>query len=160
MGPSIGTDASLSGYGVLYGRKWCAGYLDSCLIPPQMHSTMTRHLHWLNLHTGGGLSINVLELLPIWLACVLWGAEWTGLQVNGWTDNTQVLSAVNKGSSTSTISMALLREIFWYSVAFDFHLVAKHVPGVENVAADFLSRINQNVVMNDFVLCLVLLQES
>lgn len=149
LGPTIVTDASFSGYGLVGDQKWCAGYFDSQLIPSQLSRIRNDHLHWLNLHIGGQLSINVRELIPIWLACVLWGSEWSGHQVICWTDNTQVLSAVNRGSSTSAISMSLIRQIFWYSVAFDFHLVARHVPGKENIAADFLSRIGQNVSLFD-----------
>lgn len=148
LGPSINTDASKSGYGLLYGIRWCAGYFNSNASPRLIQQMRADHLHWLNLQTGL-LSINVLELVPIWLACVLWGREWSGSQVICWTDNTQVLSAINKGSSTSAITMSLIRDIFWYSVAFDFHLVARHVPGRDNTSADFLSRMGHDTLLSD-----------
>lgn len=143
-GLSISTDASGSGYGVIYSQRWCAGYFDSSLIPKCVKSVNPYHTHWLNLRTGTQLSINVLELLPIWLACVLWSQSWRGHQVICWTDNNQVLASINKGSSISSITMSLLRHIFWYSVKHDFHLVARRVPGIENHSPDFLSRINQS----------------
>lgn len=148
-GPSINTDASGKGYGLLCGKDWCAGFFDSSMRPDWTYTFGQDHLHWLNLNTGGSLSINVLELLPIWLACVLWSKHWRGYQVICWTDNTQVVSAINKGSSTSAISMSLLRHIFWYSVSYDFHLVARHIPGIENISADFLSRINERVTLSN-----------
>lgn len=110
-GPSITTDSSGSGYGLLHGHNWCAGYFNSAEVPPVMGSVKHDHLHWLNLQTGSHLSINVLKLVPIWLACVIWSWEWSGCQVVCWTDNTQVLSAINKGSSTNAITMSLIRDI-------------------------------------------------
>lgn len=144
LGPTINSDASGSGYGAICGGSWCAGFFDSDVHPEWTSSFRRDHLHWQNLTTGSNLHINILESLPVWLACVLWGHSWTGHQVICWTDNTQVLSAINKGSSTNAISMSLLRQMFWYSVTFDFHLVARHIPGKLNISADALSRISLN----------------
>lgn len=82
--------------------------------------------HWINLQPGGQASknINVLELLSIWLACILWGSGWKDRQVICWSDKTQVVASINKGSSCNLINMSLLRSIFWYSVRHNFHLVA------------------------------------
>ena len=57
------------------------------------------------------------------------------------TDNTQVLFAVNSGRSKCDDSMKLLRRIFWLTVKFNCHLFASHVRGVDNIAADCLSRL-------------------
>lgn len=64
-------DASLSGFGVISGAEWYAGYFNLDLVPTIFQSTNLQH-HWVNLHVGWDkdININVLELVPIWLACV------------------------------------------------------------------------------------------
>ena len=56
------------------------------------------------------------------------------------TDNTQVLSMVNTGRSSSVRCMFWIRELFWVSVIHNFHLVASHIGTDDNVIPDFLSR--------------------
>ena len=58
-----------------------------------------------------------------------------------YTDNTQVMSMVNTGRSTSVPCMFWLRELFWLSVLYNFHLVASHVKSEDNILPDFLSRL-------------------
>ena len=50
------------------------------------------------------------------------------------------MSILNTGHSTSVNSMFWVRELFWLSVIFNFHLVASYVPSKANVVPDFLSR--------------------
>ena len=56
------------------------------------------------------------------------------------TDNTQVLSMVNTGRSSSVRCMFWIRELFWVSVIHNFDLVASHIGTDDNVIPDFLSR--------------------
>ena len=70
-----------------------------------------------------------------------WGRGWRNSKVICESDNTQVVWAVNTGRSINELSMSILREIFWYCVIYNCHVVATHVSGVSNVIPDFLSRI-------------------
>ena len=60
------------------------------------------------------------------------------------TDNTQVVADINTGRSSNTVSMDLLRKIFWLTVTHNCHLVAEHIPGERNVVADTLSRFTDD----------------
>lgn len=143
LGQAINSDASLSGYGLISNKWWIAGYYNSQLIPQIFQISPHLGRHWINLQVGQECTtnINVLELVPIWLACLLWGHTWKNQQIVCWNDNTQVVASVNKGISANKISMCLLRDIFWQSVHYNFHLVARHIPGILNSGPDFLSRI-------------------
>ena len=54
------------------------------------------------------------------------------------TDNTQVVSALNKGTSVNANTTSLLRDIFWICVMYNIYLFARHIPGVDNVIPDML----------------------
>lgn len=114
LGQEIGSDASPSGYGLVSGELWMAGYFNYTSTPRMINESPYLQCHWLNLDVGttSDLNINVLELLPIWLACVLRGYRWESQQIICWSDNTQVVAAINKGISANQINMHLLRDIF------------------------------------------------
>lgn len=118
-------------YGVITPPLWHAGYFNETSVPKAIEATDSNHSHWINLSVGVNHSINFLELVPIWLACVIWGKYWKNYQVICWSDNTQVVSSINRGTSTSSYSMCLLRDIFWDSVRHNFHLVSRHIPGYQ-----------------------------
>lgn len=94
-GPSMYSDASLKGYGITSSESWHAGYFNSTETPNAIASTALSHLHWINLQVGADHSINFLELVPLWLACVMWGHRWRNSQVVCWSDNTQVVASIN-----------------------------------------------------------------
>ena len=52
--------------------------------------------------------------------------------------------AINTGRSVNSVSMAMLRDMFWISVIMNFHLVSEHVPGDENIWPDYLSRLSDS----------------
>lgn len=149
-GSSIYSDATLTGYGLISVYQWLAGYFKSDQQPQAVSAMAPDHHHWINLSVRRGKSINFLELIPVWLACVMWGVQWKNQEVVCWSDNTQVVSAINRGTSCSPLAMALLRQVFWYSVRSNFHLVSRHIPGVLNKAPDFLSRVDLHSPMSDF----------
>ena len=63
---------------------------------------------------------------------------------------------LNKGVSTNALSMQLLRELFWLSATNNFHITGRHIPGVDNIVPDMLSRVhtsNDLYAMNSFSLC-------
>ena len=75
------------------------------------------------------------ELVPVVMAIALWGAQWQATTVLVRSDNTAVLAALMSGSAKDPLLMHPLR-------CLHLHLVARHLAGVENTAADALSRDN------------------
>lgn len=59
--------------------------------------------------------------------------------VRCWCDNTVVVAILGSGRSKDAL-MHLMRSLFFFLAAFDINLSAAHIPGVENGAADALSR--------------------
>jgi hypothetical protein len=57
------------------------------------------------------------------------------------SDNRATVAAVNNATSRSPELLTLIREIYWLSVKHDFKLSASHIPGVENVLSDGISRM-------------------
>ena len=85
--------------------------------------------------------ITVKELMPIVIAATLWGDRWRGKTIQCRTDNAAVVAIVNSGrSKNSSLAMHLMRTLFFVMARFDIAIVAVHLPGRENEAADALSR--------------------
>lgn len=87
-------------------------------------------------------NIAVKELFPVVIATLLWGREWRGSHVRFQSDNKAVVAALNAGSACHPLLAHLLRCLFFWQAAFDFHCSATHIPGRLNRAADALSRDN------------------
>ena len=85
-------------------------------------------------------SIAAKELFPVLVGCVVWGRLWKGCTVCCHSDNMAAVSVINQHSAKNDLLCHLLRCLFFASAFFDFDLVAKHIPGLENGAADALSR--------------------
>jgi len=82
------------------------------------------------------------ELLPILFSMVIWGKCWAGRRVECRCDNMAVVAVVNSGRAKDRTLMHLLRCMFFVAAHFSIHIHATHLPGVENSAADSLSRNN------------------
>jgi hypothetical protein len=80
------------------------------------------------------------ELLPILFALVIWGRMWVGCRIECYCDNMAVVAVINSGRAKDRSLMHLLRCMFFVAAQLDIHVHASHIPGVENVAADALSR--------------------
>ena len=76
------------------------------------------------------------------VACATWGQHFTGLRVLIFCDNISVVTIVNKGALRCPLIMELVRALFDVCVYHDFEVRLRHVPGVDNVAADRLSRLD------------------
>lgn len=87
-------------------------------------------------------SITLRELLPIILACAVWGPYWLGHSVVVHCDNTGAVAVVNSGYSRVPAIMHLLRCLFFIRARFNICLRAVHIPGVCNALADAVSRDN------------------
>ena len=84
-------------------------------------------------------SITVKELLPIVLACAVWGPIWCcSLMVH--CDNATAIMVINSGYSR--VPQIMLRCLFFIRVRFQMSLHAVHTPGHLNSVADALSHNN------------------
>ena len=117
-----------------------ASYFDSCDLPAGYENLDISHIHWINYQLNI-MNINVLELFPVLLAVRVWGHTWSNQHIVCYSDNTQVVVCVNSGTSTNVHCMSMLKEFFWYSALFNFHITCRHVRGKNNHVPDFLSRI-------------------
>ena len=140
QGYMFSTDASLSGYGLVCGSDWQAGYFNT-EVRPLGADCVASHGHWQNMHADDLSNINHLELIPIYLALKRFAPQWRNQHVICYSDNTQVIAAINKGVSVNEANMELLRGIFWLCATNNTYVTACHVPGVCNVLPDSLSRI-------------------
>lgn len=111
---------------------------------PDLSGVNHDHSHWVNVHIEhepSRTNINVLELIPIWLCVKRMCDQWRDLHVVCFTDSSSVLAMINKGCSSNDQCMMFLRDIFWHSAIYNFHLTSRHIQGVNNVIADELSRV-------------------
>lgn len=100
---------------------------------------------WLQYQWQGdtlAANITLKELLPIVMACALWGRDWSGSTVLARCDNEAVVAVINGGYSREPDMMHLLRCLIFFSGYFQFQLYASHIPGRHNELADALSRDN------------------
>ena len=73
-------------------------------------------------------NITVKELIPIVLACAVWGEDW----------KQKVVFDINKGHSKESEVMFLLRCLHFFTAQYDIRLTAMHIPGIHNEMADDL----------------------
>ncbi|KAG8579422.1 hypothetical protein GDO81_010876 [Engystomops pustulosus] len=131
---SLFTDAvGAHGFGAIFGSSWCA---DS----------------WPHEWSASGLvkNLTLLELFPIVVSVELWGNLLANKRICFWTDNLGVVFAVNKLTSSSLPVLALLRHLVLRCLEWNIMFRAQHVPGVDNVIADPLSRLDFQVFRQRF----------
>ena len=143
------TDSSLTGYGVVSDNDWLGGFFNSELIPFFSCSSCVDY-HWYNVKVVDQSNINYLELIPVYVGLLRLAQTNQNQHLLCYSDNTQVVSMINKGTSVNPLAMELLREIFWITVQCNIHLTARHVPGVSNVTADYISRISNDMYLLQF----------
>lgn len=96
------------------------------------------------LDTKTGISIVWQELYPIYLACRLWGSQWTAKRIVFFCDNESVVQILNQKTSKSPKIMDLLRPIVLCTLQNNFTFTSKHVRGLDNGIADSLSRFQMD----------------
>ena len=94
---------------------------------------------WLQFH------IAAKEMVPVVISVAIWGNQWCSSNVLVQSDNMAVVSAISSGSAKDTSLMHLLRCLHFFLAHFDITLTAKHLPGIQNTAADALSRDNLHI---------------
>lgn len=91
-------------------------------------------------HRSQDLPIAVKELLPIVLACAIWGRGWQGHQVLCHCDNQAVVATLRSRSSKHKGLMHLLRCLTFLEAGFGCSLRATYINTKANHLADDLSR--------------------
>ena len=85
-------------------------------------------------------SIQWKEIFPVYVCCYLWGEEFKGKRLLFHCDNLAVVNNWSAQSCKSPDIMAVLRKLFYITAQHEFTVNIKHIPGVDNVLADSLSR--------------------
>ena len=119
---SEASDASGSwGCGAWYGRRWFQLQWDPVSSP---------------------LSIMEKELLPIVLACAIWGPSWRAHYVTVHCDNQAVVACLRSRTSRDAHIMHMLRVLAFVEALSDFSLTPTYISTHDNHLADDLSRNN------------------
>ena len=119
----VETDACSAGGGIFFRGSW-------------------HYTHWAtDWPAASQLHINYKETLCVILAARAWAPLWKDHMVTIFTDSTVCRALINKGTSRHLLIMESLRELFWLSVQYNFHIRAVHVRGQDNTVADAISRI-------------------
>ena len=87
-------------------------------------------------------TISSKELLPLVIAAAVWGPQWRGSVVRCHCDNQAVVSVIRGGYCKDPPMAHMLRCLFFVEAYFDLTLSATHIPGIQNRAADCISRNN------------------
>ena len=85
-------------------------------------------------------SIAIKELIPIIIAAVIWGSNWTGYRVIARCDNESIVTVLNSRYSKEPHVMSMLRTLFFIEARLQFSISSQHIAGVSNTLADCLSR--------------------
>lgn len=85
-------------------------------------------------------SIAYMELFPIVIALELWGPLMANKRVKFWSDNTAVVTIINKQTSRCPMIMQLVRKFVLLSLKLNIVFKACYIEGVLNGIADSLSR--------------------
>ncbi len=92
------------------------------------------------------VDITTKELVPIVLAAAIWGRFWCRQSICFHTDNMGVVAILRKRSARHPVALHLLRCLYFYAATYNFDFIAQHIPGVDNIAADAISRDNINLL--------------
>ena len=118
---SLFTDAAASyGFGIVCGLSWVS-------------------FEW-PVNFVYSKSITFLEFIPIVVSVFLFSDVLSGRKVVFNTDNEALVSILNKRTSPNAFILSLLRKFVILCVRFDIEFKALFVRGIENSAADALSR--------------------
>ncbi|XP_071948797.1 uncharacterized protein [Antedon mediterranea] len=97
-----------------------------------------------------GFSIAVLELFPIVIALEIWGHELANRRILFRCDNSAVVAVINKKSAKDKTLMRLIRRLVLICLQYNIQFRAMHIPGVDNVLADLLSRKKFTAALESF----------
>ena len=101
------TDSSSGGMGAVFQEDWL--YVDWAAEDP----------------TLAAMHINHKETAAVVLAARRWAPQWEGKKVIVYIDNQAAKQIINKGTTADPGMMVLVRELFWWSVSYDFVVEAR-----------------------------------
>ncbi|MCP3665303.1 MAG: hypothetical protein GY696_22865, partial [Gammaproteobacteria bacterium] len=113
------TDACNYGFGACYGDKWLYGDFKD----------------WMYRQ-----SMPFKEFYAIVAAVATWGHLWRGRKIKFFTDSWTVYQCIGLRRARTPAMAALFRTLYWYAAKFDCFIGAAHIKGIENGAADAVSR--------------------
>jgi hypothetical protein len=114
------TDACASGFGGYFQGRWLYGSFSDVEV-------LSGNIAW-------------KELFALCIAVSTWSSHLQGRSILVHSDNVAVVAMIASGTSRPAPNMALLRSLFFICADNDINISAEHVPGVQNVYADLLSR--------------------
>ena len=120
------SDACGSGYGAHFGRQWFAGKWT-----PELRAIAMRKSRE---------SMPFYELYALVAAAVTWGGSWTQRKVVFRSDCKPVVDAIKSQRSSDPSMMHLLRLLASTACRYGFDFRCDHIPGIDNIVADVLSR--------------------
>lgn len=71
----------------------------------------------------------------------MWGATLSNSSIVFHSDNNAVVHIINSNTSKDPNLMKLMRRLMVASLTHNIHFNAEHIPGLLNIAADLLSRL-------------------
>ncbi|MCP3662520.1 MAG: hypothetical protein GY696_08510 [Gammaproteobacteria bacterium] len=80
------------------------------------------------------------EFYAIVAAVATWGHLWRGRKIKFLTDSWTVYQCIGLRRARTPAMAALFRTLYWYSAKYDCFIGAAHIKGIENGAADAVSR--------------------
>ena len=127
---SFATDASLDGFGMVWGSKALAG-----IFPLEFEE----------------LDINKKEMLAVMSAIKHWFGSLSNSKVRIFVDNMVCVALINYGFTKSPFLATCLREIQFVLAEYNIELRAQYIPSKENCLADLCSRaFSSNVHYSNF----------
>ena len=120
---SFTTDASLEGFGMVWGKRAIAGIFPFDL----------EHL-----------DINKKEMLTVMAAIKHWFMDLSNLKIKIFVDNQACVELLNYGITRSEFLASCLREIQFVLAKYNIELKAQYIPSKENHLADMCSRAFSN----------------
>ena len=127
---SFYTDASLEGFGMVWGSRALAGIFTS---------------------EYDDLDISKKELITVMAAIKHWFEDLANLKVKIFCDNQACVALLNYGVTKSSFMASCLREIQLFLAKYNIEIFAEYIPSKQNHLADICSRAFMNEThFNDF----------
>ena len=98
--------------------------------------------HWFQLQwntQSAALPIMAKELLPVVLACAVWGKSWSGCRVTVLCDNQAVVACLHSRTCLDHHIMHMLRTLAFIEASSSFALCPQYISTTDNHLADDLS---------------------
>ena len=119
------SDASILGMGATFKNNWIQDRYPAS---------------WKQLHASNIIGSTFLEFYPIYVLIAMFGNQLANQSVLYKSDNQGVVDIINKQTSTSKLTMKLVRRLVLLLISHNIFLHSEHIPGLKNVLCDRISR--------------------